>query len=267
MTPEAPHRLLTGMPVDGAAPIQALPAARAARESVAARRAGVDQAGAISAAPPELDAHIAALLGHQGSAQVVDEGWEVKLADLRHLVAIQPLVFARDDGETEETDAADLPAIARVSIPIPTPPQFLARYEHERRAWMLSSVNTNLRAVHGISGEAAAGVVGFGFGVELPVSMVQVVRFQGRLLLRDGYHRAYDFLRRGIATVPVFFRERTTLEDIAIGTGPLPAAAFLGERPPTLSDFLDDDVAADVRLPATQKTIVISVTERIEPLR
>jgi hypothetical protein len=33
--------------------------------------------------------------------------------------------------------------------------------------------------------------------------------------------------------------------------------AYLGDRPPTLADYLDEVVAADVQLPSTQKMLVI----------
>jgi hypothetical protein len=39
----------------------------------------------------------------------------------------------------------------------------------------------------------------------------------------------------------------------------------LGDRPPRLADFLDDDVAADVDVPVVQKMIVVQGME-LSPL-
>jgi hypothetical protein len=50
----------------------------------------------------------------------------------------------------------------------------------------------------------------FGFAVALNPSYMQVVHYRGRYFLRDGYHRAYGLLSRGITVVPAFVRETTT---------------------------------------------------------
>jgi hypothetical protein len=48
--------------------------------------------------------------------------------------------------------------------------------------------------------------------------------------------------------------------------GALPPSTLLGPRPPPLPDYLDDAVAAGVRLPATQKVVLIQAVE-LETLR
>lgn len=129
------------------------------------------------------------------------------------------------------------------------------------KAWVFASRNPNL----GISGHFAAevqpGINGFGFIVTVSVSLMQVAVYRGRYLLRDGYHRAYGFLRQGIARVAVLVRELETFNDLALPAGMLDQDSFLGDRPPFLTDYLDDSVAISVELPATQKTIVIQGLE------
>jgi hypothetical protein len=41
----------------------------------------------------------------------------------------------------------------------------------------------------------------------------------------------------------------------------LPPAVFLGPRPPLLTSYLDDHVAADVLVPPQRKLIVLQATE------
>jgi hypothetical protein len=181
----------------------------------------------------------------------VTEGWDVKLVDLRRVVAFQPQVFSEDAEErVADTDGDDIESIARLSIPSPTPTQLPAQFDPLRPAWIFSSANPNLRVTGQFGGEVQPGTAGFGFTIAVHASQMQVARFRGRLLLRDGYHRAYGFLRRGIHRVPVWFREFDAIEQLGINPAMLPQDAFLGDRPPTLADYLDDSVAATVRLPA-----------------
>ncbi len=41
----------------------------------------------------------------------------------------------------------------------------------------------------------------------------------------------------------------------------LPHDAFLGDRPPYLPDFLDDEVAADMMIPAADKLVMVQALE------
>jgi hypothetical protein len=65
---------------------------------------------------------------------------------------------------------------------------------------------------------------------------IQVARFQGRLVLRDGYHRSYELLSRGITRVPAYVRDFDTTENLA-PPGMLPQGTWLGDRPPLLRDY------------------------------
>lgn len=262
MAPDSARVVLMGQRVDGATPMEVLAQARQARDTVAARAPGVDQAEVLVDPPRELDSYISQLRAAPGLAAFVNEGWEVKVADLRRIVSFQPQVFTDDAEErTSALDETDIVAIARVSLPLPSPTQLPAQFDQSRQAWILSSANPNLRVTGQLGGEVQPGVVGFGFAVAVLPSVMQVAAFRGRMLLRDGYHRAYGLLRRGITHAPVYFRQFSTIEELAIHPSMLPQDAFLGERPPTLADYLDDGVAATVRLPAAQKMIVVQALE------
>src|SRR5207248_7467972 len=88
-------------------------------------------------------------------------------------------------------------------------------------------------------------------------SLMQVACLNGCRILRDGYHRAYGLLRRGITRVPLLVKEFPSIESLELPPGMLPQAEWLGDNPPYLSDYLDDDVAASVRLPITQQIVVV----------
>jgi hypothetical protein len=101
---------------------------------------------------------------------------------------------------------------------------------------------------------------GFGFGVAVAASYIQVARFQNRYVPRDGYHRAFGLLSRGITRAPAFIRDFDTAENLA-PAGMLPENTWLGDRPPLLGDYHDDRVAETVSLPARHPMVVIHALE------
>ena len=101
----------------------------------------------------------------------------------------------------------------------------------------------------------------FGFIVGVSGSFMQVASFRGRLLLRDGYHRALGLISRDIFEVPVFYREFETFEDLRVPPGMLPQDAYLGDRPPLLTDYLNSAVSAITTVPAMQKVVVVQALE------
>jgi hypothetical protein len=261
MQHEEAQRIQAGQRADIHLPEHAESAERA-RMAVAARPAGLDQENLISEAPAELHGHIAALQQAPGAAQYFVEGWRVCIADLKRVCALQPHIFTDHAVERARGLAPDnLRGIAAISLPLPQKTVLPLQFDKARQAWMLSSANPNLRIVGNWQAEVQPGLTGFGFIVSVLPSFLQVVRFSGRYLLRDGYHRAYGFLRAGIERVPVLTREFGPYEDLGLPPGLLPPAAYLGERPPLLTDFLDDDVSADVILPAAHKMIVVAGME------
>jgi hypothetical protein len=127
---------------------------------------------------------------------------------------------------------------------------------------MVISQDRNLRIVGTCNGPTpdGSGAMALGFVVRVMPSFMQVVQFQGRYYLRDGYHRAYGFLSRGITQVPVFTRTVATIEEVAL-PGMLPQHSYLGDRPPLLVDYLDDRVASTVLLPPDQRLVLIQGIE------
>ena len=61
--------------------------------------------------------------------------------------------------------------------------------------------------------------------------------------------------------MPVFVREFATFNELALPAGLLPQDVFLGDRPPLLADYLNDDVSAAIQMPATQKIVIVQALE------
>lgn len=261
MQREEAHKIQAGGRADVHDPEHEERATRA-RVAVASRTVGIDQTNVIREAPDELQEHIASLQQAPAAAQYFQQGWRVCLADLRNVCALQPSIFT--DHAVERTRGVtpdDFRSIAAISLPLPQAAALPLLFDQAHQSWVLSSANPNLRIVGNWHGQVQPGLMGFGFSVSVLPSFIQVARFSNRYVLRDGNHRAYGFLLAGITIVPVLTRDFGQFEDLGLPPGLLPAAAYLGDRPPALADFLNEDVSADVLLPAVQKTIVVAGLE------
>lgn len=231
---------------------------QAARKAVSKRKAGVVGSAVVFDPPQTLSAHLAKFQEAPAIKPFFEQGWRLAVADLTKVCSLQPQVFVDHAEErTAAADPNDLQSLAEVSLPIPSEVQLPAQFDTQQQAWMISGPNPNLRIIGNWAGPIQPGVVGFGFAVTLTPSFLQVAHVQDRYLLRDGYHRAVGFLKRGISKVPVLVRDYGEFEDLGLPPGLFSPAVYLGQRPPTLADFLDDDVSADSSLPAFQRMIVI----------
>ncbi|MEV6831871.1 hypothetical protein [Amycolatopsis sp. NPDC051102] len=194
---------------------------------------------------------------------MLQEGWNVAMVDLARVVGFQPFVFTDTPADRTANLTPDrLEAIAELTLPTGHAAPLAAQFDQVKQAYIITSPNPNLKVVGTFNGQMgeAAGPPGFGFAVAVPPSYLQVVRVDGRYVLRDGYHRAFGLLSRGISFVPAFVRDFDTREGLA-PAGMLPESAWLGERPPLLTDYHEDAVVETVYLPSSRKMIVIQAIE------
>jgi hypothetical protein len=233
-----------------------------ARRAVRDRAATLDQNGVIRDVSDDLlDAHIEKL--RQGdAAPYFAEGWRVALVDLARVCAFQPAVFTDSAADRAAgVDADDQTQLARVTLPTESNAELRAQRSEERKQWLFVSRNPNLKITGMLGGKIDVNTPPvFGFFVTVMPSYMQIATYQGRHFLRDGYHRAIGLLGVGAREVPAFVREFSSIAQL-VPQGMLPQEGFLGDRPPTLSDYADDQVAATVQLPASQKMIVVQGLE------
>lgn len=154
--------------------------ATAAEQTVAARHPLVEELHVLDEPGPELKEHIATLVAKPDYLPFAAEGWTVKIADLSKVVALQPMVFW--DHAKERTDSAvagDMPALAKITLPIRSGPESLpVQFDPARNTWMITSRNPNLRIVAQFSGPVDVGgqqMTGCGF-VERSSFQRRVVR-------------------------------------------------------------------------------------------
>ena len=228
-----------------------------AQAVVAARSPGIDQTNLISDIPKPLKAHVAQLQAHAAFAPIVAEGWTVKLADLTKVCALQSTTLC--DGASERVKGAtpnDMAALIAVTLPVPQPLELPLHFDPVNNVWTIALRNPNLQIVGHFAGPVQDHI-GCGFLIAVSPSFVQVALYRGRYVLRDGYHRCLALLAKGIKKAPVLFREYTQFESLNADPALFPEAVYLGERPPLLPDYLNEEVSAEVQLAASRKMIVI----------
>jgi len=233
-----------------------------AREAVETRSPGIDQTGLLQEPPPELSAHVRQLEQNVSSASLFAEGFRVAVVDLHKVCALQPVVYTGNAmNRMVGVDADSLQSVAAVTLPIPGPQKMPVQFDPNKSAWIFSSPNPNLRILGNFSLEVQPGVPGFGFMVSIPQSYLQVANLGGRFFLRDGYHRAFGLLSIGVRWAPCLVRDFARIEDLTLPPGLLPQDAYLGARPPLLSDYSNNEVAAPVEVGTTHKMIVLPALE------
>jgi hypothetical protein len=229
----------------------------AARSRVAARAPGLNQSDLVDESHGDLATIVERLRAQQDTAPFWAEGWTVGVVDLSRVCSLQQSVASEQASErVAAVDADNVISVAETTLPRTTSSQLPAQFDEVRGTWIISAANPNLRITGHFATPAGPGGLGFGFIVGVMPSFVQVAQHHGRWVLRDGYHRAFGLLARGISRAPVFVRD-FGVGSLGVGEGLFTTDVYLGDRPPTLRDFLDDDVAADVDVPVVQKMVVV----------
>jgi len=234
-------------------------AALRARTAVGQRVANIEQPNVLSPLPKEAEAYVESW--RAATPMAAGAEWRCDVADLRRVIAAQPFIFTDHASErVSMLDPQNWESLASFTLPHPRQIATTGQYDLARQAFVFASPDPNLRVLGNWSGQVQGHSV-FGFVVGIVTSFMNVGVFRGRVFLRDGYHRALGLLGRGIYRVPVLVQEYAAFEHIGLPQGMLPQDAYLGDRPPQLADYLDDEVALSVTRSATQKLLVIQANE------
>ena len=107
-------------------------------------------------------------------------------------------------------------------------------------------------------------VVGFGSGY------LNVIAHAGRLVLNNGYHRAYALRELGVTHVPAIVQEvRRAVEIGAAGAGAFrrdPDRYLKAPRPPVLKDYFDPELRKVIQLMPTARHVRVRFTIEEEDL-
>lgn len=232
-------------------------------------RAAVDPIDRSLSDPPVADLpdgegfgeHVAAFRETPGFRALLDGSsrgdWRLGLVPVDALVAIQTGVEVgahRDVPTWSEDRIGLLRAALPLSVPTVDLSSSLDTPQHRRLGVQLTARSPNL-AVTGKHVDHHEEGVDVTFEVRPKPNFVHVTRYRGRLLLRNGYHRAYQVVRAGGTRLPAVVRD---VDDYA-ATGGAHTRNFdedvaFSERPPLVVDY-DSGAAATVLRPARNKVI------------
>jgi hypothetical protein len=234
--------------------------AEQARRAAAMRRRTVGADGVVIEPPPALQAYQPTLLEKQPRlVRYFERGLRLALVDLRRVCALQSGVFT--DLDVPDFDLEDVAAFCAFTLRPPPEQALPLQYDSARKAWSILTSDRNVRIVRQFRTELEGGALGVGFEIRQFGSALQVLHYRDRFVLVDGYHRAVALLARGISVAPALvgaIDSPEELADLAVGIG---LEVVLGNGPPLLPDFLDDEVAAEVKLPAVTRLLIVEAMD------
>jgi hypothetical protein len=99
----------------------------------------------------------------------------------------------------------------------------------------------------------------FSFSLLRVPNYLQVVHYQDRYVLRNGYTRAADLLSRNIHIVPCMLIEAQNPALIRLMPGMFDLATVLSTHPPRIRDFWDDTVVCLLQRPAVRYVYHVNV--------
>jgi hypothetical protein len=235
-------------PIEVKSPVRELPSAYETLASEFQRRADVIQAFAP----------------HQ---------WSVAAIDLTvPILTFQSLVHTDDATQrVAGINIHDPHALFNACLPEPERVELPGGFDPSQNAFTVSSLNPNLRIASFELVDAAqpAGVVKriAGFTLSLGSSHIQVAEYSGRWMIRDGYHRLCGLIALGATIVPcIHIKARTFEETGAARPGFFGYEVLYSDRPPQLTDFLDERLSLEVTTAAVRKVVRIRAEEFVVPV-
>lgn len=202
---------------------------------------------------------------------------EVRMVELARLVVSQSnicLPFA-DEIKARLGSQPSSEELFRFCLPLErTLPEVRVRKSGKDR-WVFSSPSTDFR-LHPARLFDPGQIVGLAsFGpvasiLALPVgfgsNFLSVVRSEERLLLQNGYHRAYALLAAGVTHAPAIVQTVTRLDELRLAAGDDvcedPAFYFRAARPPLMKDFLDPRLGKRLRAKRMETTVEVELSIR-----
>jgi hypothetical protein len=185
-----------------------------------------------------------------------DVQWRLEWVDLTTVLAVEKSITAEGLDARVAAAAADPATLVELCMPAGQPESPTgANRDIDGHGYALSSLNPNLHIVGSNVSEAMVSpspdvpplkMQAFTFFVSLGAGYIQVAIYQGRPFLRDGYHRAAGLLRAGITRVPAVVIDAPSYQYIAVAHGLFDHEVAFSDHAPTLADFWDETVSADV---------------------
>jgi len=263
-----------GTIIAGSSPPESLLAQWRRAKKAVESRAPVKIESPVVETPPEATAAVEAARRRPDLlAAFAPHKWRVVFVDLsKPVLSYQRIVLVEDAVErVSNADPGNVSTLFDVCLPEGQTVEMEGGFDPGQNAFTTTSLNPNLR----VAGFAAVDAVGprgepnkvFGFTLSLGSSFLQLAEYKGRWMVRDGYHRIYGLLKRGIHSIPCVVIEAQSFEETgAARPGFFGYELLYSERPPLVADFLSDELSVDVPVPAVRKVVRIRAEEFTIPV-
>lgn len=213
--------------------------------------------------PEGHDDYVSRLAALPQAALLGELAWEPRLVDLTRVVGFQRMLVEERVKLEPGLPEGDFGTLLKFTLQEPRKHRVLIQTplgpgKHE---YIAVSESPNLRVTADAQADTEQGrLLGFLIGHGLP--WIQVAVWEGRQILRDGYHRGLALLRAGITHVPVALVKVTKPEELGLTSASFfPLQTLTSAQPPLLRDFLDDDLSRVLVMPDMLKAIRITAEE------
>ncbi|MEM7045858.1 MAG: hypothetical protein AAF543_23860 [Pseudomonadota bacterium] len=201
----------------------------------------------------------------------------IAMVELDRLVVFQThIIRSFADSQAQHLDQPDNPiALYRFCQPPPSAASSIELQEMGRRRYVFSSPSTDLRQHEPIvlrpeqvSDHRTFGPVGayIGIPVGFGSNFFTGIRYGDRILLHNGYHRAFAMRSRGVTHAPCIIQTVTRRDELEVAAkrqvADDPAFYFAAARPPLLKDFFDERLAESFKVYATKKMVEVTFDVR-----
>jgi hypothetical protein len=220
----------------------------------------------IQPIPSGAQNHITTLYQQPWMAQALQgpyQGSTLQLVEIDPLLAFQFHVdISRADHHCIRlTRPPPLIELLELCLPI-TLPNESVQFSPGSNSLVIRSRSLNLQTqAQGLLQQNVAGVA---FGLSL--HLVQVVRYNTRCYLHNGFHRAYGARMAGATHIPCVFRDVPTSEMAGIRTDgrTFPLSLLESSNPPTIGHFTSGR-AYQIQLRAFSRIITVSWADHVVP--
>jgi hypothetical protein len=245
-------------------------------EAATARRLALPPLPADTAAAahpidnPDVSQYIRALEEKHPSFKSVAPGKQVSVELVRLDQLVTPLVLI--DYELLDSLKAELPLlddihVARFALPQQITVPIRAMLDPTMRSALFVSNDKTLTVMPAQVQQTPLGTV-VTFLVGISGSALIAANHSGRLVLRNGIHRAFLLASKGIESAPcVIVKEDGPISSQATSAYPSFTDSVMAlPRPPMVKDFLNSDLTLQVPLQRTHKLVKVSAEETIVPI-
>ena len=205
--------------------------------------------------PAKLNAQIANIKADPFFRETYDSlPVEIKLVELERLVISQGSVGLGHSDQLRARLGTDPSDASLIDFCLPLnrneAPVRVQKLSSDRYRFSSDSTDFRFHNAELLTAELARGIKSFGpicSGISLPVgygsNFLTAVESEDRIVLQNGYHRAYSLLAAGVRFAPAIVQIVTRMDELRLAASSDvcddPAFYFRAPRPPILKDFLN----------------------------